>query len=144
MADVFSPAKRSAVMARIRSKGNFETELAMVRLLREYGFTGWRQHQSVYGHPDFIFRKARVAVFVDGCFWHGCPQHGTIPVSNRPYWEHKLRRNYERDQQVNRELRKQGWKVLRIWHHELSLEHQAKLLRRLTRALTTLRDSAKD
>jgi DNA mismatch endonuclease (patch repair protein) len=136
MVDVFSPAKRSAVMARIRSKGNLETEMAMIRLFREHGIAGWRRHQPVCGRPDFIFRKARLAVFVDGCFWHGCPQHGTVPASNRPYWKHKLERNYERDQQVNRELRKREWRVLRIWHHELSSKNQAKLLRRLTRALT--------
>lgn len=135
MADVFSPTKRSAVMARIRSKGNLETEMATIRLFREHGFSGWRRHQPVYGRPDFIFRKAKLAVFVDGCFWHGCPQHGTVPASNRPYWKRKLERNYERDQDVNRELRKRGWKVLRIWHHELSTKNQAKLIRRLYHAL---------
>lgn len=136
MADVFSRAKRSSVMARIRSKGNIETEVAMICLFRENGFTGWRRHQAIPGRPDFIFPKARVAVFVDGCFWHLCPQHGTIPKSNSVYWKRKLKRNHERDQQVNRELRKQGWKVLRIWHHELSKKNQAKLLRRLTLVLT--------
>ena len=138
MADVFSPAKRSAVMARIRSKGNLETEMAMIRLFRAHGFTGWRRNQAVWGRPDFIFRKARLAVFVDGCFWHGCPQHGTVPRSNRLYWKRKLERNCERDKQVNRELRKLGWTVIRVWHHELSSKNQAKLLRRMTRALTTL------
>ena len=123
-------------MARIRSKGNIETEVAMICLFRENGFTGWRRHQAIPGRPDFIFPKARVAVFVDGCFWHLCPQHGTIPKSNSVYWKRKLKRNHERDQQVNRELRKQGWKVLRIWHHELSKKNQAKLLRRLTLVLT--------
>lgn len=138
MADVFSSAKRSAVMARIRSKGNLQTELAMIRLLHQHGFTGWRRNQPVYGRPDFIFRKARLAVFVDGCFWHGCPQHGTIPQNNRKYWKRKLERNRERDQQVNRELRRRGWKILRVWYHELGSNNQAKLLRRITRALTTL------
>lgn len=136
MADVFSRAKRSAVMARIRSKGNFETEMAMIRLFRQEGITGWRRHQVVSGRPDFIFRKARLAVFVDGCFWHRCPHHGTLPTNNRPYWKRKLERNCERDKQVNRELRKRGWTIIRIWHHELSSKNRAKLLRRLTRALT--------
>ncbi len=138
MTDVFSKKKRSAVMARIRSKGNLETEMAMIRLFREHGLTGWRRHQPVPGRPDFIFRKAKLAVFVDGCFWHRCPQHGTIPASNRPYWKRKLERNCERDQHVNRELHKRGWTILRIWHHELSSKNKAKLLRRLTRAPTIL------
>lgn len=138
MTDVFSPTKRSAVMSRIRSKGNLETEMAMIRVFREHGFTGWRRHQPVYGCPDFIFRKVRLAVFVDGCFWHGCRLHGTIPQSNRLYWKRKLERNHERDQEVNKELHKRGWIVLRIWQHELSSKNQAKLLRRLTRTLTIL------
>jgi DNA mismatch endonuclease, patch repair protein len=135
MVDVFSPAKRSAVMARIRSKGNIETEMAMIRFFRVYSFTGWRRNQAVFGRPDFVFRKAKLAVFVDGCFWHSCPIHSRMPTSNRIYWKHKLARNRERDQQVNHELRKRGWKVIRVWHHELGPKNQSKLSRRLNRAL---------
>lgn len=82
MSDVFSKKKRSEVMSRIRSRGNKETEEALVAVFRNMKLKGWRRHRPVYGKPDFIFPKHRVAVFVDGCFWHGCPRHGTQPKTN--------------------------------------------------------------
>jgi DNA mismatch endonuclease, patch repair protein len=119
MPDVFSKAKRSEVMARIRSHGNKDTELALLRLLRRQGLSGWRRLQPVFGRPDFVFPKARVAVFVDGCFWHGCPKHATVPASNRAFWKRKLTANRRRDRLVNRTLRRMGWRVVRIWEHDL-------------------------
>jgi DNA mismatch endonuclease (patch repair protein) len=77
--DVFTKAKRSEVMSKIRGRGNRSTELEMVKLFRRHGITGWRRNQPVFGKPDFIFRRHKVAVFVDGCFWHGCPKHGRKP-----------------------------------------------------------------
>jgi len=76
MTDVFTEAKRSEVMSRIRAHGNRGTELALIALFRASGLTGWRRRQPVFGKPDFVFRGSKVAVFVDGCFWHGCPKHG--------------------------------------------------------------------
>lgn len=67
--------------------------------------------------PDIVFTRAKVAVFIDGCFWHCCPQHGGIPKANRGYWEPKLTRNVERDQQNNAILEREGWKVLRFFEH---------------------------
>jgi DNA mismatch endonuclease (patch repair protein) len=75
MPDVFTKRKRSEVMSRIRGRGNKETELALAKLLRKHRITGWRRNQAVFGKPDFVFRRQRLAVFVDGCFWHGCPIH---------------------------------------------------------------------
>ena len=69
--------------------------------------------------PDFVFPKSRTAIFVDGCFWHGCPRHATKPANNRAFWEKKLAGNKTRDRRVNRTLRRAGWKVVRIWEHEL-------------------------
>jgi DNA mismatch endonuclease (patch repair protein) len=86
MADVFSKRKRSRVMAAIRSKGNKDTEMKLVSIFRAYGIKGWRRHRLLPGKPDFIFSKARLAIFVDGCFWHGCPTHEQKPDSNRDYW----------------------------------------------------------
>jgi len=104
-------------MAAIKSVGNLSTEQALVSAFRRLGVKGWRRHVNLPGKPDFVFRKQRLAVFVDGCFWHNCPKHGHIPHSNRKYWLRKLRRNKERDRVRNRELRKQGWRVLRLWEH---------------------------
>jgi DNA mismatch endonuclease, patch repair protein len=135
VADVFTKSKRSAVMARIRGRGNEATELAFMQLLRCHGITGWRRHvaitlpnhrggasvrsRSSKVRPDFVFPKARVAVFVDGCFWHGCPIHGTSPSSNRDFWSEKLLLNKKRDLTVTRQLRCKRWSVLRIWEHQL-------------------------
>lgn len=115
MADVFTKAKRSQVMARIRGKGNKSTELALAGILRSNGINGWRRGQPVFGKPDFVFQTAKLAVFVDGCFWHGCPRHATTPATNRAFWRLKLLKNKQRDKRVSRTLRSEGWKVIRIW-----------------------------
>ena len=134
MSDVFTKAKRSEVMSRIRSRGNRDTELALARLLRGNKITGWRRHIQISTsprpspqrgegervRPDFVFRQARLTIFVDGCFWHGCPKHATKPKNNRAFWHRKLSANKKRDLLVTRTLRKAGWRVLRIWEHELA------------------------
>ncbi len=104
-------------MAAIKSVGNLTTEQALVSAFRRLGVKGWRRHVNLPGKPDFVFRKQRLAVFVDGCFWHNCPEHGHIPKSNRKYWRKKLERNQERDKATNRESRRNGWRVLRLWEH---------------------------
>lgn len=119
MADVFTPAKRSQVMSRIRGRGNRDTELALVKLLRQHRVTGWRRHLPIVGRPDFVFRSQRVVVFVDGCFWHGCPKHCNMPSNNRAFWEKKLTANVKRDRRVTRHLRSNRWRVIRIWEHDL-------------------------
>ena len=68
--------------------------------------------------PDIAFTRAKVAVFIDGCFWHSCPEHATMPKANREFWEAKLRRNVERDRENDRALRAMGWTVIRVWEHE--------------------------
>jgi DNA mismatch endonuclease (patch repair protein) len=140
MSDVFTKAKRSDVMSRIRSRGNKDTELALAKLLRRNGITGWRRNQKIFGKPDFIFKQARLAIFVDGCFWHGCPKHGTQPAGNRSFWKKKFARNQTRDRLVNQTLRRAGWRVLRIWEHTLRWatikpQNEARLLNRVRRAL---------
>ena len=130
MPDVFTKAKRSEVMSRIPGRGNKDTELALAKLLRRHHVTGWRRHQPLIGKPDFIFRKARLAVFVDGCFWHGCPKHATKPKNNREFWQRKLEANKKRDLLVNRELRKLGWRVIRIWECSLH-QHPMNCLNRI-------------
>jgi DNA mismatch endonuclease (patch repair protein) len=134
VADVFTKKKRSQVMAAIRSRGNRATELRLTSILRAAGITGWRRHQPIPGRPDFTFRRARLAVFVDGCFWHGCRWHCRIPQDNRKYWRHKISRNANRDRSINRLLRKAGWRVLRIWGH--SLRTPQAVIRRITSRLS--------
>lgn len=135
MPDVFTPAQRSDLMSRIRSHGNRDTELALIRIFRAHRLTGWRRRQPLFGKPDFLFRAARLAVFVDGCFWHGCPQHCRMPQGNRAFWRQKIGRNRERDRLVSRTLRQQGWRVLRIWEHALARKREKSLVNRLRRAL---------
>jgi DNA mismatch endonuclease (patch repair protein) len=133
MPDVFTKAKRSQVMSRIRGRGNEETELALMRLFRRHGITGWRRHPAVFGKPDFVFPKVKLAVFVDGCFWHCCPKHSNLPVNNRRFWNRKLEANKQRDKLVGVTLRARGWRVLRIWQHELSSRNEKRLLGRICR-----------
>jgi DNA mismatch endonuclease (patch repair protein) len=135
MSDVFTKAQRSRVMARIRSRGNLATEMAVVKLFRRHAITGWRRHQNVFGKPDFLFRRNRLALFVDGCFWHGCPRCYRRPKTNRKYWHAKIVRNRERDREVSRELRRLGWRVVRIWGH--SLEFPEKIAVRIIYMLST-------
>lgn len=107
-------------MSRIRGHSNKDTELALAKLFRAHGIIGWRRRQRLFGKPDFAFRRERLAVFVDGCFWHGCPKHFNMPVNNRIFWQKKHTANALRDRLVNNTLRKRGWRVLRVWEHDLS------------------------
>ena len=120
MADTFSKKLRSEVMRAVRSHGNRSTELRMIAIFRLHGITGWRRRQKLPGKPDFVFRRERVAVFIDGCFWHSCPKHVRAPASNVEYWTAKLARNLARDRNVNAALRRAGWKVVRVWEHALT------------------------
>lgn len=118
MPDVFTKEKRSAVMAKIRGKGNLSTERRMIVLMRAKGMKGWRRHLPLPGRPDFAFPKQRLVVFVDGCFWHGCPSHYREPSTARRFWRAKITGNRERDRRNTRLLRKRGWTVIRLWEHD--------------------------
>ena len=139
MPDVFTKKKRSVVMSLIRSRGNRDTELRLITIMRAHRLTGWRRNWPLFGKPDFVFPKLKLAVFVDGCFWHGCPLHATAPKTNATFWRKKLSANRTRDRLVTRTLRQLGWRVLRLWEHELKRRHEHKLMRRL---LTHLGPSA--
>lgn len=119
MADTFSKRKRSQIMAAVKSKGNKATELKLISIFRANKILGWRRNRKIEGKPDFVFQQERVALFVDGCFWHGCPIHCRRPISNRSYWLQKITRNQKRDVAIQKKLREMGWQVLRIWEHEL-------------------------
>lgn len=141
MVDVFSRQMRSFVMSRVKGRGNQLTELRLIELFRAHGYTGWRRNSRMFGRPDFIFPSARIAVFVDGCFWHGCPRHGGVPLTNREFWVTKLARNRARDRLVNRTLKAKGWTLLRIWQHELRKPRI--VARRIDRVLRVSRKKAR-
>lgn len=134
MADVFDKAERSAIMRAVRSDGNKSTELALISLFRAHGVAGWRRRYAVKGHPDFVFLKEKVAVFVDGCFWHGHDCRNTRPSSNQDYWTKKRARNIRHDKEVNRRFEERGWRVVRIWECELKKKPET-AIRRVKRAL---------
>jgi DNA mismatch endonuclease (patch repair protein) len=133
MADRHTPRQRSRNMASIRKFGNASTELLMVKLLREWGITGWRRHLLLPGRPDFTFRRQRVVLFIDGCFWHACPRCNWTPKSNTRYWNAKLAGNRTKDRQANAALRRDGWTVIRIWEH--ALKRPEMVLAKLRKAL---------
>ena len=114
MADIFSKKKRSEIMSRIRGK-NTKPELLLKKQLK--GFT--YHPKNLFGSPDFINYQKKTVIFVDGCFWHGCPIHYRTPKSNREYWIPKIERNIIRSREVSLAYKLAGWKVLRIWEHEL-------------------------
>ena len=142
MPDILTKSQRSALMAKVRGTGNGSTELRLMAVFRANGITGWRRGASLRFktdtvkfkvRPDFVFRDRRLAVFVDGCFWHGCPIHATQPKTNAKFWRTKIARNQARDVLVTRTLRRAGWRVLRIWEHELARKREKRLLARFRR-----------
>ena len=118
---------RREIMQSIRGKGNKTTELKLLALFREHKVTGWRRHQPLPGKPDFAFPKAKLAVFVDGCFWHRCPEHGVLPKANRDWWREKLDRNVSRDRLKDEELVALGWSVVHVWEHEEEAESAGRI-----------------
>ena len=120
LTDTFTPEQRSRIMSRNRPQGNRSTEWALRARLASAGISGWRVNSlDILGHPDFVFPKARLIVFVDGCFWHGCNKHKSIPQKNRTFWEKKIYGNIARDKRVSRKLRRAGWHVYRFWEHDM-------------------------
>ena len=135
MADVFDKQKRSEIMSKVHSKGNKSTELRLIKLFKENKITGWRRYYPVEGRPDFVFIKRRVAVFIDGCFWHGHDCRNTRPSANAEYWQNKRERNMKRDVKITELFEKRGWRVLRIWECELKKLNEAATIKRLKNTL---------
>lgn len=120
MSDLFSKRERSRIMRSIRGRGNRSTEERLRYRLVSVGFSGWCLHdEEIAGRPDFAFPRAKLAVFVDGCFWHGCRRCRTIPRTNHEFWDRKIRNNKKRDRMVATALRRKGWRLLRFWEHEV-------------------------
>ncbi len=137
MADVFTPEKRSEIMSRIRSSGT-TPESRLCAAVREALGRRWRIDTNVRtlpGQPDVVVPSLRLAIFADGCFYHGCPEHGHVPKSNVGYWLAKLTRNRRRDRARRRALRRMGFAVWRFWEHQLKGRRMARTQLTLTRRL---------
>jgi DNA mismatch endonuclease (patch repair protein) len=134
--DNVSREVRSAVMRAVRSRRNRSTEGKLRAALMRAGIRGWRMNPpQIAGQPDFAFQNCRVTIFVDGCFWHGCPQCYRRPSSNQGYWDAKVERNRARDRRITAQLKRQGWRVLRVWEHQLASPEA--VLRRIRIALAS-------
>lgn len=124
---------RSRMLSAVRGKGNATTELLLAGILRQSKLPGWRRHLPLPGRPDFAWPRLKVTVFVDGCFWHGCPRCYQAPKHNAAFWREKVEGNRRRDRRVRWLLRAGGWTVLRIWECRVG---QPGTLSRLRRALS--------
>lgn len=117
MTDVLTASQRRYCMSRIRGS-NTKPEITLRKALWSYGLR-YRVKNRLPGHPDIVFHGRKTAIFVDGCFWHMCPKHFSMPANKKDFWKKKLERNTVRDRETTLVLRKQGWKVLRFWEHEV-------------------------
>ena len=132
--DVLSKSQRSYCMSQIRAK-NTTPEILLRHSLWMQGLR-YRLHYNLPGNPDIVFVRARVVVFIDGCFWHGCPIHFIRPKTNTSFWRKKLQGNRERDKRNSKDLENKGWVVLRFWEHEVK-NHPELVLRKVKKAIST-------
>jgi len=123
MADVFTKEQRSKVMRQVKSNKNKSTELKLIAFFKANKIKGWRRNYPLFGKPDFTFPTIKVAIFVDGCFWHGHNCRNTITKDNAEYWSKKVDRNKNRDTEVNKALERKKWTVVRLWECELKNEN---------------------
>lgn len=128
MADVFDGKKRSEIMKKVRSRNNKSTELKLIQVFRGNSIKGWRRGYPVKGHPDFVFLDKKIAVFVDGCFWHGHDCRNTRPADNADYWTKKRERNMKHDKEITELFEKRGWRVIRVWECELKKKNRDLLM----------------
>ncbi|MDH7577160.1 MAG: very short patch repair endonuclease [Bacillota bacterium] len=134
MTDVFDAAKRSEIMSKIHSK-NTKPEIALRKALYHAGLRGYRIYYKLPGKPDMAYIKAKVAIFVDGCFWHGCPVCNRYRTNEKDeFWRNKIARNKERDKQIDAKLTELGWTVIRIWEHDIK-KHLEDCVRRIRKAV---------
>ena len=128
---------RSQVMSRIQGR-HTKPELILRRLLWQSGFRFRLHAKTPFGRPDLVFPGPKVAVFVDGCFWHGCPEHYVRPRTSTAFWAEKLAANVNRDVDQTRRLEQDGWRVCRVWEHEV-FEQPASAAREIARSIRSRR-----
>lgn len=137
MSDTVDKVKRSEIMRAVKSSGNKSTELKLIALFKNNGISGWRRKYPVKGHPDFVFLDRKVAIFVDGCFWHGhsC-RHW--PRTNEEFWRKKIEGNTRHDLAITKRFEDRGWQVFRIWECELLKKNQSQVISTLKELLEQL------
>ena len=121
MADNLTKEQRTKNMKAIKSQSALENKVS--KALWKMGFR-FRKNVNLFGKPDIALKKYKVVIFIDSCFWHGCPIHGNTPKSNKEYWEKKLERNKLRDIEVNNYYKENNWFILRIWEHEFKVNFE--------------------
>lgn len=130
MKDRLTREQRSWNMSRIRGK-NTGPELTVRSMLHRHGYRFRLGSSSLPGRPDIVLAKYRTAIFIDGCFWHACPRHGVRPKNNAAFWRKKIIGNRKRDLEVSERIRRLGWKVLRIWEHDIRRADERILMKRI-------------
>lgn len=136
MADVYDKNKRSTIMQKVRSNNNKSTELKLIEIFKENNIKGWKRKYPVKGHPDFVFLDKKIAIFVDGCFWHGHDCRNTRPTDNAEYWAKKRECNIKHDIEITKLFEERKWKVLRIWECEFKKANREELLNKIFKCLT--------
>ena len=135
MTDFITKEKRSKIMRAVRGKGNNTTELAMIKIFKENKIMGWRRNSKLVGKPDFVFPKAKLAVFVDGCYWHGHKCQKPRDSQKEGFWKEKLTYNKKHDHLVTKSLRGENWIVIRIWECEIEKKNYGRKLRQIKEVL---------
>ncbi len=118
MTDVLTQEQRKLNMSHIRAK-NTMPEVKLRKVLSAAGIRGHRIHFNLLGKPDIVFTKKKIAIFIDGCFWHKCPICFQEPETRKEFWMKKIQSNIDRDKKVNKQLKDDGWKVMRFWEHDV-------------------------
>ncbi|MDE0298527.1 MAG: very short patch repair endonuclease [Candidatus Poribacteria bacterium] len=115
---MFSKEKRSDLMSRVKSRDS-KMEVSFRKALWKHGFRYRKNSPKHFGKPDVVLPKYETVIFLDSCFWHGCEQHCSLPATRSTFWKEKIARNIARDKEVNRHYDKIGWRVIRLWEHDL-------------------------
>ncbi|MCK5096375.1 MAG: very short patch repair endonuclease [Candidatus Pacebacteria bacterium] len=118
MADIFTKKKRSEIMSKVRNKDS-KIEVEFRKKLWKAGFRYLKNSTKYFGKPDIVLPKYKTVIFIDSCFWHGCKKHGSIPETRKKFWTDKIEGNKKRDRKVSLYYKKEGWKIIRIWEHDL-------------------------
>jgi len=116
--DIFSRKKRSEIMSKVRNKDS-KIEILFRKEIWKAGFRYRKNPANYFGKPDLVLKKYKTVIFVDSCFWHGCKRHREFPKTRKKFWENKISGNIKRDKKVNLHYKKEGWKTIRVWEHDV-------------------------